>query len=77
MRRKPRQHLPKTWMVEERKAFFFEKEKQKTFATCRASPGAQLITGRGNKRKKVFWFFFSKKNILHFLYIHPLPPGGR
>jgi hypothetical protein len=47
-----------------RKAFFFEKKKQKTFIGCRG-----LVTG-ARKEAKVFWFaqgglrLFSKKNIL-------------
>jgi hypothetical protein len=48
--------------MSERKAFFFEKKKQKTFVSCRG-----LVTG-ARKRAKVFWFFFSKKNI--FLPYH-------
>jgi hypothetical protein len=43
--------------AEERKHFFFEKKKQKTF-------GYWSRAGRtvGSKLTKVFWFFFSKKN---------------
>jgi len=44
-----------------RKAFFFEKKKQKTFALWHARP---IRKRRGCKLAKVFWFFFSKKNIL-------------
>jgi hypothetical protein len=47
--------------------FFFEKKKQKTFAPSPSPPDAWFFTLRGTKRAKVFWFFFSKKNIL------PLP----
>jgi len=43
---------------EVRKVFFFEKKKQKTF-DCWAR-----LAGSVRKEKKVFWFFFSKKNIL-------------
>jgi hypothetical protein len=40
-----------------RKVFFFEKKKQKTFGRLsRTLPAAHA------KVKKVFWFFFSKKN---------------
>jgi hypothetical protein len=42
------------------KVFFFEKKKQKTFGRCRG----RVISAR--KEAKVFWFFFSKKNILAF-----------
>jgi len=38
--------------------FFFEKKNQKTFTL-----GARLA-GSARKGTKVFWFFFSKKNIL-------------
>jgi hypothetical protein len=42
-----------------RKAFFFEKKKQKTFGYwIRLQPQAEA------QGSKVFWFFFSKKNIL-------------
>jgi hypothetical protein len=41
--------------------FFSEEKKQKTFVQWRAgSPGPV------RQRPKVFWFFFSKKNILPF-----------
>jgi flavodoxin len=39
------------------KAFFFEKKKQKTFAKGRS------LAGGVRQGKKVFWFFFSEKNI--------------
>jgi hypothetical protein len=42
-------------LAEVRKHFFFEKKKQKTFGPWRAL-----------QESKVFWFFFSKKNILPF-----------
>jgi uncharacterized protein len=38
--------------------FFFEKKNQKTFALWRTGPGERTRQGT-----KVFWFFFSKKNI--------------
>jgi hypothetical protein len=41
----------------ERKVFFFEKKKQKTFIHWHAR-----CVWRLPKRAKVFWFFFSKKN---------------
>jgi hypothetical protein len=42
-----------------RKAFFSEEKKQKTFIRWRVrSPGST------RQSPKVFWFFFSKKNIL-------------
>jgi PhzF family phenazine biosynthesis protein len=45
------------------RVFFFEKKKQKTFGRCRG-----LVTS-ARQVIKVFWFFFSKKNILPFLGI--------
>jgi hypothetical protein len=46
-----------------REVFLFEKKKQKTFA--RFGFG---LSGKAQPRSaKVFWFFFSKKNILFFL----------
>ena len=42
------------------KAFFFEKKKQKAFA----SAVAVLSGERATADAKVFWFFFSKKNCL-------------
>jgi len=44
---------------EERKFFFFEKKKQETFVCLGARWGVGAAYGA-----KVFWFFFSKKNIL-------------
>jgi hypothetical protein len=41
----------------ERKIFFFEKKKQKTFACLAAASPERLVPG-----SKAFWFFFSKKN---------------
>ncbi len=55
-------------MIKERKHFFFEKKKQKTFESLsRASPAdvRQCV--------KVFWFFFSKKNILAFCLLLASP----
>jgi hypothetical protein len=48
--------------MQERKVFFSEEKKQKTFAflVCALKQGPL-------KGIKVFWFFFSKKNILPFL----------
>jgi DNA-binding transcriptional LysR family regulator len=46
------------YFQEGRKVFFFEKKKQKTFIPLRALPA------RRAPQAKVFWFFFSKKNIL-------------
>jgi hypothetical protein len=40
----------------QRKNFFFEKKKQKTFANGADAGGSH------RKLVKVFWFFFSKKN---------------
>jgi hypothetical protein len=44
--------------VKERKYFFFEKKKQKTFFSWPGCPERSSAP----KRAKVFWFFFSKKN---------------
>jgi hypothetical protein len=41
------------------KAFFFEKKKQKTFIS------SGVLEKNPRQRSKVFWFFFSKKNIFH------------
>jgi hypothetical protein len=43
---------------QKRKHFFFEKKKQKTFGFLNALAGANET-----QETKVFWFFFSKKNI--------------
>jgi hypothetical protein len=45
---------------ERRKVFFFEKKKQKTFVAL----GFRLSERARPRVAKVFWFFFSKKNIL-------------
>jgi hypothetical protein len=45
--------------VDVRKMFFFEKKNQKTFARLERD-----VAGSANQRIKVFWFFFSKKNML-------------
>jgi hypothetical protein len=51
---------------EGRKNFFSEEKKQKTFISALAD-GAGLWPPNGKLRGiKVFWFFFSKKNILAF-----------
>ncbi len=49
-------------MTARRKVFFFEKKKQKTFALWHIR-----LNNTYAKMTKVFWFFFSKKNSLHFL----------
>jgi hypothetical protein len=54
------------WLTWKKKAFFFEKKKQKTF-TYWAEPNDR----RGRKCLKVFWFFFSKKNILPYASLIP------
>jgi hypothetical protein len=41
-----------------RKAFFFEKKKQKTFAFAPFMRGAALIQLARNPTQKSFWFFF-------------------
>jgi hypothetical protein len=45
----------------ERKDFFFEKKKQKTFVRLAAA-----FPDGARQGPKVFWFFFSKKNCLAF-----------
>jgi hypothetical protein len=50
--------------AEEKEVLFFEKKNQKTFACCVWHP-AQRVDQKPAARKKVFWFFFSKK---HFLF---------
>ncbi len=55
--------------------FFFEKKNQKTFASLEARQGARAAGAKTPpKPKKVFWFFFSKKNC--FLP-YERPPGGQ
>jgi hypothetical protein len=55
--------LPWARRLEGKKDFFFEKKKQKTFSLSLCLPDVTCVTLRGTKRVKVFWFFFSKKNI--------------
>jgi len=43
-----------------RKRFFFEKKKQKTFDSL----GPRRLQRQDANKTKVFWFFFSKKNVL-------------
>jgi len=43
---------------QKRKHFFFEKKKQKTFEFLNAP-----VQAKETQETKVFWFFFSKKNI--------------
>jgi len=55
-------------MGEGRKHFFFEKKKQKTLTYRPHYHRGRPTTRRnGSQEAKVFWFFFSKKNILPFL----------
>jgi hypothetical protein len=55
----------------ERKRFFFEKKKQKTFMFSGARCSSERL-----KDAKVFWFFFSKKNA--FLHVNrPDPPNPK
>jgi len=46
-----------------RKAFFFEKKKQKTFDFFDLAADLSQMQGETVPKTKVFWFFFSKKNI--------------
>jgi len=50
--------------MNESKIFFFEKKKQKTFIRLAAA-----FPDRASQGAKVFWFFFSKKNVFYFLAI--------
>jgi len=59
-------------VVEGRKAFFSEEKKQKTFVVWAAAPFKATL-----KTPKVFWFFFSKKNILPSLASIVARPGFR
>jgi hypothetical protein len=43
-----------------RQGFLFENKKQKTFVCC----GLSLSVQAQPRLVKVFWFFFSKKNVL-------------
>jgi hypothetical protein len=52
------------WRCEGSKAFFFEKRKQKTVAPAPFPPDPYWLDRARNPGEKVFWFFFSKKNIL-------------
>jgi hypothetical protein len=58
--------------MERRKVFFSEEKKQKTFAN--SDPGAAC--GVRDSVVKVFWFFSSEKNAIHFrpLAIRAQPP---
>jgi hypothetical protein len=62
-------------LLQERKeVFFFEKRTKKLLSVpVRAAP---TVSDRGEGEEvKVFWFFFSKKNIfLPALLLPPLPP---
>jgi hypothetical protein len=50
----------------EKKDFFFEKKKQKTFALAPSSPDVDLLSLRGAERTKVLWFFFQKGLLCFF-----------
>jgi hypothetical protein len=53
-----------------KKAFFFEKKKQKTFAL--GCPTSRILCHlTHNQQTKVFWFFFSKKNPFFLSYQWP------
>jgi hypothetical protein len=52
--------LQRALRAEVSKHFFFEKKKQKTFIRYRGH------FNRSHQKVKVFWFFFSKKNILPY-----------
>jgi hypothetical protein len=51
----------------QRKVFFFEKKKQKTFGYF----GCGLSRIERGQFPKVFWFFFSKKNMLASMIMPP------
>jgi hypothetical protein len=42
--------------------FFFEKKKQKTFASLRVATALIICRVGCERQARVFWFFFSKKN---------------
>jgi hypothetical protein len=46
------------------KVFFFEKKKQKTFSSLSRTSRQHV-----SEKLKVFWFFFSKKNIFLLVYV--------
>jgi hypothetical protein len=54
-----------------RKVFFFEKKNQKTFAHIDSESDPAAGARLRSPGEKVFWFFFSKKNI--FLPFTPPP----
>jgi hypothetical protein len=58
-------------LTAQRKAFFFEKKKQKTF-----DPKVTFSAQRSAKFVKVFCFFFSKKKALPKLACFTAPPAG-
>jgi hypothetical protein len=49
-------------LTQSRKVFFSEEKKQKTFVSLGARQPGHVRQGT-----KVFWFFFSKKNVLRFM----------
>jgi hypothetical protein len=55
---------------EERKNFFFEKKKQKTFISCRGCPSAYTT-----KDKNFLVLFFKKEHSCFLLIARPLPAG--
>jgi len=48
----------------DRKFFFSEEKKQKTLVSCAAQSSDHGHSVGASSETKVFWFFFSKKNIL-------------
>jgi demethylspheroidene O-methyltransferase len=59
-------------MLEASKVFFSEEKKQKTFISWAAAPFKATL-----KETKVFWFFFSRKNILPSIASIVARPGFR
>jgi len=51
-------------MKQKKQDFFFEKKKQKTFASCAGSTLPARSRMMRRQKVKVFWFFSSEKNIL-------------
>jgi hypothetical protein len=49
---------------QERKSFFSEEKKQKTFIPGAALSSVSSLAYGGSEEIKVFWFFSSEKNIL-------------
>jgi hypothetical protein len=56
-------------MIEEKSLLFFEKKRSKKNFDSRVRGTARANTARSGA--KVFWFFFSKKNVFLFSGVRP------